>query len=205
MANFLDKLKKKIQEQPTIFSVTQQLTISHNVFTFDLNAEINPEEIVQLCKKYQTDDYKESKKEYVYAWRSDYQDVAKRTMPEFDAFFDIVHSKIEKIAGKECSHYADLIDHFWFAIYQPGDYSSTHHHGSAKYACVYYAEVPENSAPLVLPGIGGDDITIIPKAGLLVIMPGHCYHKVPVSSHENEKRIIVAMNVDRKLVSKSEQ
>ena len=195
-----------MREQPTTFSVTQQLTISHNVVTLDLNSEINPEEIAQLCKKYQTDDYKESKKEHVYAWRSEYQDVATRTMPEFDALFDIVNSKIEKIAGKECSHYVNLIDHFWFAIYQPGDYSGTHHHGlETKYACIYYAAVPENSAPLVLPGINGDDITIIPKAGLLVIMPGHCYHKVPVSSHENGKRIMVAMNVVRTLVSDSKQ
>ena len=200
MTNFLDKMKKKMQEQPTKFSATQRITVMHNVITYDLNSEINPEEIVKLCKKYQTNEFQESETASVYAWRSDYHHVAKRAMPEFDALFDVVHSKIEKFADKECSHYANLVDHFWFAIYQPGDYADSHNHGFAKYACVYYASVPENSAPLVLPAVGGEDITIIPKTGLLVIMPGQCYHKVPVSEHEKGERIIVAMNVFRKLI-----
>jgi hypothetical protein len=200
MTNFLDKMKKKMQEQHTTFSVTQQIIVNHNVVTIDLSSEINSEEIVKLCKKYQSSEYKESKTEYVNAWRSDYHLVSNRAMPEFDVLFDVVHSKIEKIKGKEYSHYTELIDHYWFAIYQPGDYSNIHNHGNVNYACVYYASVPENSAPLVLPAVNGEDVTIIPKTGLLVIMPGQCYHKVPVSAHENGERIIVAMNVVRKLI-----
>jgi hypothetical protein len=189
MSSFLQKLKEQTELQPK-FVVKQEKVISSSIFVFDLNSDIDPNSVVENCKKYQLDAYRETATESVYAWRSDYYKIFENPMPEFVPLCEVVTSKINKIRN---TPYSLVVDHFWFAIYNKGDSSKVHDHGWVDLACVYYASVPANSSPLIVPSIG-KDITITPKTGMLVVMPGNCDHYVPKSEHEGE-RIIVAINM----------
>lgn len=196
MSNGLKKLKEKIELQPK-YVVTQQHKLNHNIFVFDCNSEIDASYIASICKKYKTDEYKEKETQAVYAWRSDYLMIGSRKIPEFDNLFRVTISKVDQIKhNTNFNYYSDYsyaVDHYWFAVYHNGDDSKVHSHGSVDFACVYYASVPENSAPLVIPS-EDNLITITPKPGTLVVMPGFCDHMVPKSEHQGE-RIIVAMNL----------
>lgn len=194
MLQGLQKLKSKIELQPK-YTVVQPQDIISKIYIFDCASDIDSDGIVQSCKKYQTEEYKEKKStEAVYAWRSDYIYLTNSSIVEFDSLFQLVISKMESIDyGISFSRYNYIVDHFWFAIYNKGDNSKLHAHGWADFAAVYYAATPEKSAPLVIPSVGGD-VTIVPKTGMLVIMPGLCKHEVPKSEHDGE-RIIVAMNL----------
>lgn len=196
MSAGLQKLKERTELQPK-YVATQQHKFNHNIFVFDCNTEIDATNIVSICKKYNTDEYKEKETQAVYAWRSDYMLIGDRKIPEFDNLFDVTISKVEKIKHNTplsyVSGYSFAVDHYWFAIYHNGDDSKLHSHGRSDFACVYYASVPDGSAPLVVP-CEENNITITPKTGMLVVMPGLCDHMVPKSEHQGE-RIIVAMNV----------
>lgn len=185
----LQKLKQKNELRPK-HTIHQTQTLPFEIYTFDLNSEIDSNDIVTLCKSYQQEEFREKATEYVYAWRSDYTNLEHNTMVGFENLFSVVENKIKPIWKLP---YTYLIDHYWFAIYDKGDSSEVHHHGWVDLACVYYAAVPEGSAPLVIPTVGGD-ISITPKQGMLVVMPGSCEHMVPESEHDGE-RIIVAMNI----------
>jgi hypothetical protein len=170
--------------------VKQQRTIDSEVFVFDLNDEIDANEISDICRFYKTDEFKETKTESVYAWRSDYTYTLNNKMPKFQPLLNVVTERIKLIWKMP---YSFVIDHYWFAIYQNGDKAKEHDHGWTDAACVYYASTPDKSAPLVFPSIDGD-VIIQPKQGMLVVFSGKCRHKVPKSEHDGE-RIIISMNV----------
>lgn len=192
----LKKLKEKMELQPK-YVATQQHKLNHNIFIFDCNSEIDAKGIVSICKKYNTDEYKEKETQSVYAWRSDYMFIDDRKIPEFDDLFNVTLSKVQQIKYNlnlsKINNYLYGVDHYWFAIYNYGDDSKVHNHLPVDLACVYYASVPENSAPLVIPS-ENNDIIITPVTGMLVVIPGLCNHRVPKSEHQGE-RIIVAMNL----------
>lgn len=190
----LQKLKSKLELLPK-FTAYQQHTLISNIFVFDLSLEIDARDVVDICKNHQIEKFKEKSTESVYAWRSDYLYVSDNHIPDFDKLFDITLAKVTSVPkGIPDSEYTYQVDHFWFAIYNKGDSSLVHNH-THDYACVYYANVPENSAPLLIPSANGN-ITITPTTGMLVVMPSHCNHSVPKSNHEGE-RIIVAMNLSK--------
>lgn len=190
MASGPNKFQKKLELQPK-YVANQIKTFSHPIFIFDLNDEVNSKDIVEICKKYKTKEYQEKTTESVYAWRSDYYRAYKGIMPEFSTLFDVVSNRIKKIYNQP---YSLQVYNFWFAIYNQGDSSNLHDHGLVEYACVYYASCPDNTAPLLIPSESGD-ISIAPKEGSLVIMPGFCKHSVPKNTHLSGDRIIVAMNL----------
>lgn len=189
MQRGLEKLRKKTESTPK-FTATQVKKVVSSVFTFDLNSQIDATEVVKICKKYQTAEFREKKTESVYAWRSEYLSTYDNKIPEFSKLFQAVENKIELIWK---TGYSFMLHHFWYAIYQNSDSAKVHDHGWVDFACVYYAQVPDKSAPLVIPS-SDQDIIIKPKVGQLVVFPGNCDHSVPPSLHEGE-RIIVAMNV----------
>lgn len=194
MTKGFDKFKKKYEKFP-IHRVSQTTVLTSDIYSFDLNDEIDPKYIASLCLKYQIDKYKEKNStESVYAWRSDYLNVEGTELTEFLELFSVVEKKVKPLWSAFVWSYC--IHHFWYAIYNKGDYSKSHNHGLAELACVYYAECPENSSPLMIPNDNGD-IKIQPKEGQLIVMPGRCFHYVPKSDHEG-RRTIVAMNVYRK-------
>lgn len=195
----LKKLKQRVEAKPKHI-ITQPQSLRFEIHTLDLNSEIDPNYIASLCKTYLEESSKE-KLGYVNAKSSEYIKLSRNSFAGFENLFSVVESKIKPIWKLP---YTYLIDHFWFTIYNNGDSSDIHDHGWVDLACVYYASVPDGSAPLVIPTIGSE-ISIIPKQGMLVVMPGKCEHLVPTSEHDGE-RIIVAMNIVRdKLLGKGEE
>lgn len=196
MKSHLQKFKEKIQSQkietkPNV--IMQQQIVVCPIYTFDLSTDIDSNEIVKICHQYKNELYegKNGKSVYaLYAWKSEFHLVRKNEMPKFNKLFEIVKEKIKEVWNFPYSY---RVDHFWFAIYNNGDHAEEHNHGIADYACVYYAAVPENSAPLIIPSINGD-VKIFPKKGMLVVFPGQCLHSVPISEHDGE-RVIVSINI----------
>lgn len=191
MLKGLEKLKQKTESLPK-YTATQVKKIESPIYVFDLNSEIDSQEVVKICHDYKLDNFKAKEEEAVYAWRSRYLNKTDNNIPEFLKLFQLVESKIKLIWKMRYSY---TIDHYWYAIYEKGDSAQLHDHGWIDFACVYYAQVPDKSSPLIIPSTG-QDIIIKPKAGQLVIFSGNCDHYVPISDHEGE-RIIIAMNVIR--------
>jgi hypothetical protein len=190
----LKNLKQKLEVQPKHI-ISQTKPPSFKIYTFDLNSEIDPNQIINVCKSYDKEKLKE-KLGNVNATSSAY--IFHYTTVGFEDLFSVVERKIKTIWNFP---YTYLIYQYWFSIYSKGDSSAVHNHGWIDLACVYYASVPEGSAPLVIPTITGN-ISITPKPGMLVVMPGNCEHFVPSSEHEGE-RIVVAMNIIRDKFLKS--
>lgn len=188
----LKKLKQKREarrEARPKHIISQPQTLPFNIYTFDLNSEIDPNQIINVCKAYDKEKLKE-KLGNVNATSTEY--IPYYTAVGFEDLFSAVEHKIKTIWNLP---YTYIIHEYWFSIYGKGDSSSIHSHGWIDLACVYYASVPEGSAPLVIPTTGGQ-ISIIPKQGMLVVLPGLCQHLVPESTHDGE-RIVVAMNIVR--------
>jgi len=188
----LNKLKGATEKIPK-YTVNQTQVLSHNIFVFDLSDDIDSRGITELCRSYQTEKFREKKTESVYAWRSEYTLVHDNPMAGFENLFSIVENKVNSIRFEP---YTYFVHHYWFAIYGKGDSSTVHNHRVVDLACVYYASAPKNSAPLIITNDTGN-ISINPKDGMLVVMPGYCNHMVPKSEHEEGERIIVAMNVKK--------
>lgn len=183
-----EKLKERMELIPHIV-VEQKHFLSCPIYLFDLNSKIDPNYITEICKKYQTLEFKEKETQSVYAWRSDYLHRGNKAIPELEPLFQLVEGKTTKIIK---DGYKSVVDHYWFAIYNQGDSSKIHNHYGCELACVYYASYPENSAPLVITHLDSE-ISITPKPGNLLVFPAICNHRVPVSENTKE-RIIVAMN-----------
>ena len=72
---------------------------------------------------------------------------------------------------------------FWVMDYQDGDETLEHNHFPSSFSVVYYVDVEDGCAPLIIEGE-----TIQPKNGMLVVFPGHLDHEVP----KNKGRRIAA-------------
>lgn len=190
----MNKLKEKLEKVPK-YEVEQEITIKSKIYTFDLNPYINSSEIVDLCKKYHTDEYKNKEENILYGYRSLYVFPKIKMLQGFEKLLDVTTSKINNLSDR----YSFFIHHFWFALYNTGDGANLHHHGDSEYACVYYARTPSNCAPLLIPTKNGD-IEIQPTTGMLLVMSGYCMHSVPESHHNDGERIIVAMNAFKEKV-----
>ena len=188
----LKNLKQKLEAQPK-YVIIQNQKPELKIYTFDLNSEIDPNQIINVCKSYDKEKLKENNIN-VNAVSSD----PYYTIVGFEDLFSVVERKIKTIWNLP---YTYTLLEYWFSIYGKGDSSDIHDHDWVDLACVYYASVPEGSAPLVIPTTGGQ-LSIIPKQGRLVVLPGRCKHLVPESNHDGE-RIIVAMNIVRDKLLKS--
>jgi hypothetical protein len=180
----LKNLKQKLEAQPKHVIIQHQKP-EFKIYTFDLNSEIDPNQIINVCKSYDKEKLKENNIN-VNAMSSD----PYYTVVGFEDLFSVVEHKIKTIWNFP---YTYILYEHWFSIYSKGDSANIHDHSWVDLACVYYASVPKGSAPLVIPTIEGR-ISIIPKQGMLVVLPGRCQHLVPESNHDGE-RIVVAMNI----------
>ena len=63
---------------------------------------------------------------------------------------------------------------FWVMDYEDGDETLHHNHFPSHFSAVYYVEVEEGCAPLIIEGE-----SIQPENGMLVVFPGHLDHEVP--------------------------
>ena len=200
----LQKLKEKTQLAPT-YVVNQ--SIPFPIYIFNLNDEVDPELISNACKFYQKPEYQENLTSVLTGWRSKYIPIP-NTIIELDNLIKSVTNKISLVwnhcknhnSNLDCSFRSDLygfkIPHYWFNIYDKGAEAKTHSHMGIDLVAVYYASVPENSAPLILIS-QPNEITIDIKQGMLVLFSGFVSHKVPKTLHETGQRISISFNVIR--------
>tara|TARA_R100000005_G_C4919689_1_gene153521 strand:- start:137 stop:742 length:606 start_codon:yes stop_codon:yes gene_type:complete len=123
----------------------------------------------------------------VKAWRSSYL-----THKETTLFNDAVKYLVDKCNEIIAEYYGVFIKHncihMWVMEYEKGNYATKHTHYPTDWSAVYYAEMNEKSAPVVIE----NTLTIHPKSGTLVLFPGTLEHKViPTSS----SRKVLAMNL----------
>ena len=78
--------------------------------------------------------------------------------------------------------YNDILhlNELWGVIYEKGENSGRHNHYPNRWSFVYYVNVPEGSAPLVICGENGEiEIDAIPVAGGCILFPAWVNHYVP--------------------------
>ena len=86
-----------------------------------------------------------------------------------------------------------VINHYQ---YQTFPHQHSHSNGSIDMACVYWAQVPENSGSLLFwpYGLPGTDKLVEPKAGEFLVFPADLVHGVR-QNNSHEPRISVSFNL----------
>ena len=95
--------------------------------------------------------------------------------------------------------YNDILhlNELWGVIYEKGENSGRHNHYPNRWSFVYYVNVPEGSAPLIICGDRGEDeLRTIPTAGECILFPAWINHYVPENNCEG--RCAVVGNFDFK-------
>jgi hypothetical protein len=82
------------------------------------------------------------------------------------------------------------ISDIWGAVYKKDDYAEAHDHRECKKAFVYFVDVCQDCAPLVV-----DGNEIIPLNGKLVVFSGLVEHSVPPQTCDHD-RIVIAGNIN---------
>ena len=84
---------------------------------------------------------------------------------------------------------------FWFNIAKFKDITGVHDHAQlASFSGVVYLQSNSLSGHLYFPQSGGDQFSIIPEVGKMVLFPSHVRHGVH-SNRSNEERISLAFNL----------
>lgn len=187
IADNLKNFKEKLESKP---KYTVKQIQSFPVYVFDLSKDLDCDLITNICLSYKSSN-DEAKREAVYAWHTPYLKRSKNFIPELEVHLDKIVSKIQKVYEKD--FYTYFVDHYWFVVYDKNDFAIAHDHSPSDYVAVFYANVPDNSAPLVLTDISGN-IEISVSTGMCVLFPGSVEHSVPKSNHEGN-RVIISMNI----------
>jgi len=82
------------------------------------------------------------------------------------------------------------VSDIWGAVYKKDDYAESHDHRECKEAFVYFVDVCQNCAPLVV-----NETEIVPENGKLVVFSGLVEHSVPPQTCEHD-RIVIAGNIN---------
>jgi len=64
----------------------------------------------------------------------------------------------------------------WGALYNKGDYTTSHNHQPSYFSFIYYVNAPKGSSPLIF---DFSKHKIKPKSGKLIIFDSKLYHSVP--------------------------
>jgi len=111
---------------------------------------------------------------------------------EDELFIPLIKEVIEAFRGKMFPAVEEwAVMNFWGAIYESGDYCTSHQHLPAKMSFVVYLDVDKYSAPLVFDNCG---LSITPKNWLCAYFPAYVPHSVPTQMG-GEDRIILAGNL----------
>ena len=78
----------------------------------------------------------------------------------------------------------------WGALYKKGHYIKTHHHWPSALSWTYYVKTSPQTEPFVFVG-HGEEKTIYPEEGDLIIFPSVMNHRVSVSQTDDERIVIV--------------
>ena len=112
----------------------------------------------------------------VRAWRSHW--FTHKLTKAFDPLVDIMTSCCNFVANQYYNDEQAEFEpfNFWVMDYEDGDETLHHNHFPSHFSCVYYVEVDEGCAPLIV-----EEETIQPENGMLVVFPGHLDHEVPTT------------------------
>ena len=98
----------------------------------------------------------------------------------------------------------------WPNIREPGQGIELHAHPDSSFAATYYVKTLENSGDLVCYVKDGKQLRIVPKAGMIVIVPSYVLHEIE-TNQSNGLRVsistdftqVVDKQADNALVLKS--
>ena len=112
----------------------------------------------------------------VRAWRSHW--FTHKLTKAFNPLVDIMTSCCNYVANQYYNDNQAEFEpfNFWVMDYEDGDETLHHNHFPSHFSCVYYVEVDEGCAPLIV-----EEETIQPENGMLVVFPGHLDHEVPTT------------------------
>ena len=78
----------------------------------------------------------------------------------------------------------------WFARYNEGEYTLSHHHNHVLFGFVYFIKAPKGASPFVFTTSGN---RIKAEEGKVIIFPGNLYHHVP--KNKCKDRLVLAGNI----------
>lgn len=120
------------------------------------------------------------------AWRSDWL-----THKKTDVFDELIRIMETACSSFSQNYYQKPVNYitynFWIAQYESGDKIDNHNHFPSDFSCVYYIDIDEDAAPLIIE----DKLEIPVKEGLLVMFPSTITHSVPSTTG---KRTCVSAN-----------
>lgn len=196
MKNFLKKLKNKVETKP-LFTTTQKHISEYPIYLFDLQNQIDCEEITRFClaeKKNKVDTNLPGQfslnNDVIRTW---YNGIPK-TNPEIEKLFRIVEDKCNFLDEK----YNYFLDQYWYVVYDNDHNALAHNHKYWDYATIFYPNVPDFGSPLMIKNVS-EDIPINVKTGSLVIMHGDVMHYVNKSNYNQGQRIAISMNFYKKV------
>ena len=89
-----------------------------------------------------------------------------------------------------------LVTNMWAMMYEESDYTMPHNHMPSLYASSYYVDVEDGSAPIIFNKDTPNELTILPRNGMLLIWSGNLNHMVPPTK---TKRMVISMNIHPKV------
>ena len=110
----------------------------------------------------------------VRAWRSHW--FTHKLTKAFDPLIKIMTSCCDYVANQYYNDGQAEFEpfNFWVMDYEDGDETLHHNHFPSHFSVVYYVDVEEGCAPLIIEGE-----SVQPENGMLVVFPGHLDHEVP--------------------------
>ena len=184
----LEKLKNKMAEKASSIPITHTIypIVTTNVDIFNINFEIDPEQIVNSIRNFRAT-HEDSNTSNVKAWHSPWHlnDYSK----DFDKLIKIVEDKVLQCLSSPNVRKIECVEN-WAIMYKKGDKTIRHKHSDQHYSAVYYAKAEKNAAALKF-----DNLNITPKTGMLVCFPGWLWHQVTEIT-EDQERICMSFNLN---------
>lgn len=192
----LQKLKEKIANTEHItYNISTNVNCSIKIF--DLSYNLDNESLVKNIYLFR-EKFPQSMHEYnskntnVHAWHSDYGTPTYTNI--LDDLIDVTKQKIKTFIYP----YEELsVRNMWINIYQPGDRSVRHMHHFTGLSTVYFPYVENDSTPIIFDNNfeKKEEISVIPKNGMLIVFPSFMFHHVPVVKEQHRISISSNLNV----------
>ena len=131
----------------------------------------------------------------VKAWRSSW--VTHEENPKFQPFCDLVRNTCSFLTEKYYNVSNEmLVKHMWCMMYNESDHAISHDHMPSLYSSSYYVDVEDGSSPVIFNKDTPNELTILPRNGMLLIWLGNLKHMVPPTK---TKRMVISMNMHSKV------
>ena len=153
---------------------------------------------MSVVKRLQRDDPEETVKSNEGGWHS--RGNAALSVPEFEALSQWILAEARRINPEF------FFSGMWVNVNPHGSWNARHCHPRSTIAGVFYFQVPEDSGNLVLydprdvavmmgglPKLVHKHVTLVPRAGLLVMFPAWLYHSV-TRNKSHAERVSLAFN-----------